>query len=166
MVTSSRRSASHAFDLSGGRLALDFVNTVSQRGSAEPIDHLHAYGDLLAWAVQAGAAAPRVARPLAARASAHPAEARRVLARAIAVREALFRLFAAVAGSRAPRPDDLAAVNADLPAAFARSRIAASGGQFALSVAATADDLASPLAPVIRSAVDLLTSSDVDRVRK
>ena len=87
------------------------------------------------------------------------------LARALAVREALYRVFAAVARGRRPRPADLALVNEQVPSAFVRSRIAPAGEGFVLKVEASPDDLSSPLGPVVKSAIDLLTSGEIDRVR-
>src|SRR5437016_1416038 len=121
MVT--RPAAPYAFDLSGGRLCLDFANTVSDRASAEPVDHLRTYEDLMSWATQAGALRPPVARALRADAEAHPSDARRALADAIAVREGLYRLFAAVAARRRPRAADLEVLNAHVPSAFVASRV-------------------------------------------
>jgi predicted RNA-binding Zn ribbon-like protein len=167
MVTAdvTARSADYVFDVSGGRLCLDFANTVGWRGSDQPDEHLVSYGDFAAWAEQAGAVAPREAKALRRRAAAHPAEARQALARAIELREALYRVFAAIAAGRAPRAPDLAIVNAAVPAAFERSRLVSSKEGFTLAATVEDDDLAAPLTPVVRSAVDLITSSDVDRVR-
>jgi predicted RNA-binding Zn ribbon-like protein len=163
MVT--RRSDAYTFDLSGGRLCLDLTNTVSDRGSDHPVDHLRTYGDLIAWALQAGAVAPGVARALLAEAAAWPDDARRALATAIDAREMLYRLFAAIAAGKRPRPDDLAVLNDHVPAAFARARLGAARGRFVLNAEAAAGDLASPLAPVIQSTIELLTSADVERLR-
>src|SRR6266566_5119295 len=41
------------FHLGYGALCLDFANTVSWRGSGEPVDHLQAYDDLIRFARQA-----------------------------------------------------------------------------------------------------------------
>jgi len=163
MVTA--QSGAYAFDLSGGRLCLDLANTVSNRGGEDPVDHLRTYGDLIAWAVQAGAVARGAARGMLARAAARPADAQRALATACDAREMLYRLLAAVAAGKRPRPEDLAVLNDHVPAAFARARVAMAGGRFVLSAAAAVDDLASPLAPVIQSAIELLTSRDIERLR-
>lgn len=153
------------FDVSGGRLCLDLPNTVSNRGSDAPVDHLRSYADVLAWAGQARAAPADVVRALRRRAAADPAAARRALAATVALREILFRLFGAVAHQRRPRAEDLAALNAAIPEAFARSRLTRTRGGYTLRAEARGDNLASPLAPVVTSAIDLLTSSDADRVR-
>src|SRR5438034_7641134 len=94
-TTPATAAAAYTFDLSGGRLCLDFANTVSNRGSDAPADHLGSYGDFAAWAGQSGAAPPAIARELARQAAAHPAAARSALAHAIALREALYRILAA-----------------------------------------------------------------------
>ena len=163
MVTSNH--ADHTFDLSGGRLCLDLANTVSDRGSDSPTDHLRTYGDLIAWALQAGAVAPTVARELLARAAARPADARRALATAIDAREMLYGLFAAVAAGKRPRPHDLDRLNDHVPAAFARAHVALVDRRFVLEADAAGDDLASPLAPVVQSAIELLTSPEIERLR-
>jgi predicted RNA-binding Zn ribbon-like protein len=166
MVTgAAARTGDYAFDLSGGRLCLDFANTVGDRGSDRPTEHLGSYGDFIAWAEQAGATTARAARARLRAAAARPAEAREALAAAIRLREALYRVFAAVASGRTPRVPDLAIVNAAVPAAFERSRLVPSAGGFTLSADVEAGDLWAPLTPVVRSAVDLLVSPDVDRVR-
>jgi predicted RNA-binding Zn ribbon-like protein len=166
MVTAdSPTAAAHVFDLSGGTLCLDFANTVSNRGSDAAIDRLTAYGDFLSWCEQSRAATPAQVRDLARLAATHPPAARDALARAVELREALYRLFAAASARKRPRPADLALVNQRIPSAFRRSRLATAGEHYVFRVEATADDLLSPLAPVIKSAVDLLTSPALDRVR-
>jgi predicted RNA-binding Zn ribbon-like protein len=166
MVTRvTTRSEDYTFDLSAGRLCLDFANTVGDRGADQPSEHLRSYGDFVAWAEQAGAATPRAAHGLLRAAAARPAQAREALAVAIRLREALYRVFAAAASRRTPRAADLATVNEAVPAAFERSRLVPSAGGFTLTADVQDDDLAAPLTPVVRSAVDLLVSPDVDRVR-
>ena len=167
MVTAdvTARTADYTFDLTGGRLCLDFANTIGWRGREQPDEHLGSYGDFIAGASQTRAVAPRTSRALLRRAAARPAEARDALARAVELREALYRLFAAAAERRAPRPADLAIVNAAVPAALERSQLVASKEGFALAAGAADDDLGSPLTAVVRSAIDLLTSPDLERVR-
>ena len=167
MVTDdvTARSADYDFDLSGGRLCLDFCNTIGWRGSEGPNEHLGSYGDFVAWAEQSRAVTAREARALLKRAASHPPQARAALAAALELREALYRVFAAIASGRSPRTPDLAIVNAAVPSAFERSRLVASKDGFTLAASVTDDDLAAPLTPIVRSAVDLITSPDVERVR-
>jgi predicted RNA-binding Zn ribbon-like protein len=163
---SAANAPEYVFELSGGALCLDFANTVSGRNTGAPVDHFRRYADLVAWARQAGLLAERQAAELDRRGEARPAEAGAALAEAVALREALFRLFAAVAGGGAPAADDLAAVNRRLPRALARQRIAPSADGFAWSWRDAADALDPMLDPVLRSAADLLTGSELGALRE
>jgi len=159
-------AAEYSFDLSGGAPCLDFVNTVSDR-STEPIEHLTGYPRLVAWARQAGQIDGATATRLEAVAADRPLAAQEVLDRARRLREALFALFAAAAAGRRADGDGLAAINAELPLATARRRLARDGDGYRLADDPDAEPaLDAPLAPVVRSAVELLTSDELDRVRE
>ncbi len=144
---------------------VQFVNTMS--GSrARPTERLTAYRDLLLWARQAGVlVGPRGAAPLARR-RAGSRRGERVLEEAVRFREALFRIFAAVASRRSPPRDDLALLNLVLSRALAHQRVERTEGGFAWGWAEAADALVRMLWPVARSAADLLVSPDVARVKK
>jgi predicted RNA-binding Zn ribbon-like protein len=117
--------ASFAFDWTGGHLALDFANTVDGRHAAPTTDHLATYADLVEFARQAelvpAAEAQRLARLGAQRADAAAA----VLAEAVALREALYRIFFAVAGEKTPQASDLAVLT---PTTRASASTSSSGG--------------------------------------
>lgn len=164
------------WNLVGGSLGLDFVNTVGSRRTApagtraggpdrpRDVETLTSFGDLLSWGAAAGAVARGGAARLRREAVRNPRQAARVLARAIRLREALFRLFSAVAGGRAPDPNNLDILNQELSMARAHERLTARPGAFAWSW----DDAAAldrPLWPVARAAGELLTSAARRRVR-
>src|SRR5258708_39700117 len=88
-------------DLVGGRLSLDFVNTLDDRLASSQIDHLTDYATLLAWAAHAGALDAAGARRLTKQAAASPRAAAAVLDDAIALREALYRML--LKRTRAPQ---------------------------------------------------------------
>jgi predicted RNA-binding Zn ribbon-like protein len=67
---------------------------------------------------------PALSRLLQEAASRH-AETDAVLERAIALRESLYRLFAAIVRGQSPSPQDLDELNVILPEALARLRIVA-----------------------------------------
>src|SRR5262245_48787151 len=110
----------YQFDLSGGIACLDFANTISRTSQRE---HVNRYEELVAFARQSGLVSDGLAARLRDEAAARPAEAAAAWRRAIALREALFRLFAAAAAGAAPPPDDLAHLNRELGEALARLRI-------------------------------------------
>src|SRR6185436_5610320 len=80
-------------------VCLDFANTLG--GSRErPRETLHGYADLIAWAWSAGVIGEDEADRLLAVAADDPAAASTAHAGAIALREAIYRLFSAVVAGR------------------------------------------------------------------
>ncbi len=95
-------------DFVGGCLSLDFVNTVDNR--VEPTkyrDMLESYVDLVFWARSAGAIASGVADRLNEVASTDPKVAGSAFRRAIRLREAIYRTFAAISATRCPNDEDI-----------------------------------------------------------
>src|SRR4051812_38960172 len=88
-----------------------------------PREKLNDYGDMLAFARQAGLVDAGCGRDLAERAAREPAEAARVLARAIGLREAIFRIFWALGTRKKPPAADLALLNRELATALAHREI-------------------------------------------
>ncbi|HSG82868.1 MAG TPA: ABATE domain-containing protein [Gemmatimonadota bacterium] len=152
-----------AFDLSGGRLCLDFVNTVDGR-LREPRDRLGRYADLVSWAEQAGAIEAAQALALREEASQRPQDAQRALAAARALREALFAILSSSARGESPPADAVAELNDALPGALSALRLAAAGHAFEWRWSLAERGLDRAVAPVIRDAAELLTSADLARV--
>jgi predicted RNA-binding Zn ribbon-like protein len=148
------------FELTGGRLAVDFVNTQGGMRGVSPKEHLHAYGDLVAFARQSGAIDSARARRLLAEARRRPGEAEAVVREAVELREALYRAFLARSRGAAPASADLELVSTAVGRAFAHRRLERRDGGFTLGWDATAGALDAPLWPVIASAAEILTSDD------
>jgi len=158
-MTSSGPHAPHTFDLMGGRLCLDFVNTVSGKRLTAPIERLREYADLVSWAQQVGLVDGAGARRLLERAGQEPARAQRVLEGAVALREALFRLVVALTEGEPVAAEDLALLDAQRALALPHQHLAPAedGGGFALAWEPVGERLEAPLWPVVRSAEELLT---------
>jgi len=150
-------------ELVGGRLCLDFANTVSTHGQAGR-EYLASYQDLLAWSQHAGILDEPQAQDLLRRAERHPQRAAAALQGAIALREAIYRVFAALAHGWGPQAPDLASLNAFLRTAHNKLEIAAMGGGFGWAWVPDEGDLAPMAWPIVHSAADLLTSDALDRV--
>lgn len=88
-------------DFVAGDPALDFVNTVTARDS-RPRDWLDGYPRLLEWAGHAALVPDKVLRTLARRAKSDPAAAKKALARAKQLREALYEILEALVWNRVP----------------------------------------------------------------
>lgn len=150
--------------LIGGRLSLDFVNTADTHGPAVG-DKLVAYADLLWWALRVGMLDEPAAAPLFAAAEADPAGAERVLAAAVELREALYRVFIAARGGGVADAADLAVLNRELSHALGHLRVTAEEGGFGWGWEEGVR-LERVLWPVVRDAAELLVSGDLRRVGK
>jgi predicted RNA-binding Zn ribbon-like protein len=153
----------------GGRLCLAAVNTVLWRRSDAPVDRIGGYPELLRLVGRAGwlGSAPELAAELAAAAEAHPAAARRALARAVELREALFPLFSAVAAGQRPDAAHLEMLNEALAESLGRLAVLPLPGSRAFVAGwqeCTALDL--PRWQIAASAGLLLTSAERDRVKQ
>jgi predicted RNA-binding Zn ribbon-like protein len=152
--------------LLGGRLCLDFVNTVDGRNGEHPIQYLSRYSDLVYWSVRAGALGEQSAAQLLARSSQKPDEADVLFRQALALREALYRVFAAaIAGERAAA-SDLEMVNASLAAAMGQARLFVTSATLTWGWRDDDESLSRVLWPIVRSAAELLTSPDLAFVRE
>src|SRR5947208_6360237 len=103
---------SQIFDLTGGLLCLDFANTVDDRTEIHPQELLMSFKDLVSWSQQAQVLTEQEVQRLFKKAGQHTSEATRVLKRAVEVREAIFRIFKAVAEDESPEDEDLVMLSA------------------------------------------------------
>lgn len=141
------------FELSGGDLCLDFVNTWGDRGRPDT-DGLDSYGALLAFARQAGLLDPGTLEALAAQTEIPAAEA--VLRTARGLREALYGLFSARIQGREVPPRDLARLNQVLREALSHLGLEGPGAS-AWGWLEGERHPGSPLWPIARAAAELLT---------
>lgn len=151
----------------GGRLCLDFVNTVGGRDAAGGAirDKLGSYRHLLAWSVRA-AMDRRSAAALDRLAACEAAQAAHVLGRAIRLREALYSIFKCLLDARRPPPADADTLRHELSIARAHQRLEERRAGFVWTLSADPGALDRPLWPVALSAADLLTSGDLSRLRQ
>jgi len=153
------------FDLTGGLLCLDFANTVDDRTEVHPQELLNSYNDLVSWSEQAHVLTEQEAQRLLEKAARRPSEASRVLKRAVAIREAIFRIFKAVAEDASPEDEDLVSLSNAVADAQNHAQIVLKANGFIWNWAGNAGDLDRMLWPVVRSAADFLTSDELDTVR-
>jgi predicted RNA-binding Zn ribbon-like protein len=167
MVVQAREVA-----LLGGELCLDFANTIDYRGTDLARELLVSYSDLVLWSQHVELLNEGQVESLLAQAQQRPLQAKEVMQRAIALRETICRLFAAIAEGRSPDAGDLDALNRALSSALSRLRVVPSakgcrsGAGFAWEWAAGDARLEQMLWPIVRSAADLLTSDELPLVKQ
>src|SRR5262249_27642872 len=136
-------------NLVGGRLCLDFVNTVGgwrpdpARMKNDPFaavaraDKLNDYFDLLAWSLHANLFGANEAQALAREAGRREKEAAATLRRAVALRGAIYRICAAVIHGARPRAYGLDLLNRGVNVPHGRVRLGVGDGNFRCGLSAT-----------------------------
>ncbi len=156
----------HTFEFDAGQLCLDFANTLGDRPVPQPHEEdLHCYADLVAWGEAAGILAGEDAAALLRAAERRPTDADTAFARAIGLREAIYRVFSAVAADAAPPAEDLRTVNAAIAEAVANAHLVPAGDHFHWEWEHDQSALAM-LRPVAWSAAELLTAEELHRVHE
>jgi predicted RNA-binding Zn ribbon-like protein len=164
--------------LIGGRLCLDFINTVDGRKSESPRresgsinravlgDKLGEYSDLVEWSRHSGIVTATEAGRLIKASNGNKAEAREVLDRAIALREALYRICKATMIGRRAQKVDLEIVNAELLGARTHERLMPMAVGFTWKWVGSEAALDRMLWSIAHSAAELLTTGDLSRLRE
>ncbi len=164
-------------DLAGGRLCLDFVNTVGgwnpdpAMSKSDPFavvaraDKLDDYFDLLAWSLHTGLLGENEAQALAREARRHEKEAAATLKRAVALRGAIYRICAAIIHQSPARPSDLDLLNQELNVAYGRLRLGAGEENFIWEWTDAKIALDRVLWLIADSAAEMLTTDDLTRLR-
>ena len=168
-------SAAAEMKLVGGRLCLDFINTVDGRKSDSPRnesrsivlgDKLTEYSDLVEWSRHAGIVTPTEAQRLIQASKRNAREATGVLDRAIALREALYRICKAIMTGRRPQTLDLETMNDELLRARTHERLTHEANGFTWEWVGTEAALDRMLLSIAHSAAELLTTADLSRLRE
>jgi predicted RNA-binding Zn ribbon-like protein len=150
----------------GGNLALDLVNTRDTGPDGEPgFDRLVDYQHLLAWAQQMGLLSQREADEAARRSAQTPEEAAGALQRIRALRSDIYEVFEAIAQDRNPSQASLNRLSHLHGEATARGLLVRQGDAFGWDWSNTGE-LDRVLWPVSHAAVQLLTSGDLERIKR
>jgi predicted RNA-binding Zn ribbon-like protein len=163
MAKTSRPAPLPAESVDAGRV-LAFINTLSGRPTAAPVERLDSYEALVAWAREQHLISGAAAERLVAEARRHPHQAAAVLARAKDFREALNGLAGAIDAGRQPQPDVLKTIGDSLAGAYANGRLVPHDGTLQW-VARAEDDLDRVLWEIGRAAGRLVVSPRLARVR-
>jgi len=159
----------------GGRLCLDFVNSVDARLEKNEknstvftfrADKLSGYTDFVEWSKDAGILEERDVKRLVHVASRNERESRQVFARATIVRECLFRIFKHVIEGWEPPTADIELFNRECAIARNRQKLVYSSNKFAWDLKAGEDELDRMIWPIALSSAQLLSSEELSLVRQ
>ena len=152
-----------AESVDAGRV-LAFINTLSSRPTAAPVERLVSYGALVEWAREQHVLSAAAAERLTAEARRHPHQAAAVLARAREFREALNGLAESIEKERQPGGAVLTTISDYLAAAYANGRLVPHDGTLQW-VASAEDALERILWEIGRAAGRLVLSPRLANIR-
>jgi predicted RNA-binding Zn ribbon-like protein len=161
-MTETRDAEIH--HLIGGELCLDFANTLY--GHTDAIhEYLFDYRDLVLWNRHVGVLSAQRAGILLSKGEQAPAESEAVFHQAIQVRETIYRIFACLAHDESPNDDDLVHLHRVWLDNQSHTRLERTRAGFELGWE-NGDAIDSMLWPITRSAVELLISDELKRVKQ
>ncbi len=149
------------FKLHAGHPALELVNTLDMRFSAQSVELLPTYGDLLHFTVQLQLLPSEQGRKLARTVS--EAQAQRVLASTLELREALAKVLYAWADGGRTQPAQLEILERHFQAAALQRKLCADGLRLEWAWTSLAPEL--PLWKLAQAASDLLVSDDTEHIK-
>jgi predicted RNA-binding Zn ribbon-like protein len=164
----SKRKPEPEFDLSGGAVCLDFANTVSERGLPNRLfDYLNGYDDLIIFARDEDILSPQEARKLLRFSESKPWDRARIHRTAMGLRKAIYRVFAAAVQAQAATSKDLETIEKFARKAMTHRHLAYSGREYRWEWKYDKNEILSwVLWPIAQSAVELLTSERLKKVRR
>lgn len=153
------------FEFIGGRLCLDFINTLSDRFRARPVEILNTYTDLLAWSQLAHILDAGQAEQLRSRAERDPILAAHWLAETKRARAVLVRILSTIAGGQAALVEEIRQFNRFLSETMVHLCLVPERTGFIWDWTDAGDHLDLPLWFVVRDAAELLTSPELRSLR-
>ena len=147
-------------------MCLDFCNSGQNARGPSGAEWIAGFPELIDWLEAAEAITRGQAARLRRAAAASPRAAAQVWGRAIKFREALFRVLNARAEGGAIAREDLSIIEAEHARAVSFARLAWTGDGYSWSLDPSAESLDAALQPLVESAVSLLTSAKMERLRR
>ncbi len=148
------------FELTGGAPALDFINTLDERG-ATPKERLNGYSVLVDWSSQVGLLSSTDAKALVVVARRDTVRTSAILKSAIELREVLFEVTRALSAGTNPPESALQNLNKWLAKASRRRRLIRSGAGFTWSWGDPSAEPDAMLLRLVESAAAILVSDDL-----
>ena len=153
------------FELMGGPVCLDFVNTLDERVTGQPKELLKSYIDLARFAEDTGILNDLQVDRLLTRSQQNQEEAERALRLAIEMREAMYAVFWAIV-KRKPVPGAaLHVLNQFIQTAAQHVSLVPARGHMEWQFDSVRTDFEMPLWPIARSAGELLSSDQLAYVQ-
>ncbi|MBI5370737.1 MAG: CGNR zinc finger domain-containing protein [Sphingobacteriales bacterium] len=152
--------------LDGGRLCLDFINSVSSRMKDVRMEYLMTMPDLIAWARRLEIIDARTECILSEKSVKHSKEAITFLKQALEFREILYKIFQAIAKKKKVHPEYLRSYNVQLKNYFPAIELKQVSGGFSESWLLEEDSYKRIIAPILNDSYELLLSDKLLKVKE
>jgi len=147
-----------------GWLCLDFANTVDWHASENPVESLNKYADLIEWSAKRGIISGDAKNVLLRKSEEKPVEAEAVVEKAREIRENIYQILSDTVHGKPIKIADLKGFNRALAGTLSHSRLAPYERGLRWDWDSSSGKLDSVIWPVVKSAVDLMTSGAMKRV--
>lgn len=154
------------FELTGGDVSLDLVNTVDSRPTEQMRDLIPQATDLISWSRQVGLVTRKQEAQLCEEAARDPAAAETARRRAVRLRECLFRLFASIVEGDDTPAEVVSEWNRFLREAMDHYETVRTEVGMAWRLRSDLEGFDRILWPIVHSAMQLLTGPRVMKVRR
>jgi predicted RNA-binding Zn ribbon-like protein len=160
-----KRRRAPRFELMGGSVSLDFVNTLDDRFSEKPKELLTSYIDLARFGEDTRILTDQQVDSLFPWSIEYTEEAQEVLKSAIELREAISEVFYAVVRSKPVPASALTVLNRHVLEATQHLKLVEGKGRFEWKFESGSNDFYAPIWPIARDAAELLASDRLQFVR-
>lgn len=152
--------------LLGERLCINYVNTIDGPLGRNPQDFLTDYRALVRWERHAGILSDEETERLEAAAAQRPDDAHEVFTGALALRATLYRIFVSIATGAPPDAAALATLKQVYIQMLEYADLGWDANRYVWRQQRDDTRLARVLWPIVRSAVEVLASAEVGRVKQ
>ncbi len=152
--------------LDGGRLCLDYINTVNDRFARNYVDYLKTVDDLIDWALHLQIIDTNQHKFLRNYGKTHQSIINEIYNEAYALRELLYRIFSKISRNDDVQAQDMVEFNRRLPYYLSKLQLEKSKEGFNEVWNFEKNDLRILIAPIIMDAYSLLLDSRHDRIKE
>lgn len=164
LMTTPEKTGERPWSFQSGHIALDFANTADWHASQQPEELLNSYIDLVNWCHDFDILNKRLSDDLLREAAKHPHKAAAALDKGRHLRDAIYRIFAAVSAQSQPDKADLDHLKLSYAEAATAAKIKPEQHGFTLTWIHEPPAFEQMLCPVSFAALDLLLSADLAKV--
>jgi predicted RNA-binding Zn ribbon-like protein len=151
--------------LDGGCAVFDFTNTINNRN--EPVfDYLTSYHDIVSWSVKTDVITRERGKVLSQYAAKHTDQGDLAFLKAKRVRETLYQLFSRIAENKVPDTSVRDEFNSFLSECFSKLQLTITTASATADFTKEAVSLDEPVCIIIKSAYDILTDEDFNRLKE